>query len=58
MMLREVCVASGFHRKVDEICALLDYYVACIENSLPTCQDNLFVPSSRVKKCKKSLSFL
>jgi hypothetical protein len=50
-------VASGLHRKLDEICALLGYCAAYFKNSLLTCQENIFVQSSRVKKCKKSLSF-
>jgi len=57
MMFFEVCVPSGFHRKVNEICDLLGYYAAYVDNSLPTCQGNIFVPSSRVKRCMKSLIF-
>jgi len=41
---------SSFHCKVDEICALLDYYAASSGNSLPTFRDNLSVLSSRLKK--------
>jgi len=36
-----------------ENCAFLGYYVACGVNPLSTFQDNLSVPSSRVKKSKK-----
>jgi hypothetical protein len=43
-------VMSGFRRDVDEIGALLGYYAASSGNTLPTFQDNLSVPSSRVKK--------
>jgi hypothetical protein len=32
-----------------DTCALLGYYTACSGNSLPMFQDNLSVPSSRVK---------
>ena len=42
------CVTSGFRRQVDEICALLGYYAAYSDNSLPTFRDNLSVPFSRV----------
>jgi hypothetical protein len=38
---------------VDEICALLGYYAAFSCISVPTFRDNLWVPSSRVKKSKK-----
>jgi hypothetical protein len=51
-------MASGFHRHLDTICVLLGYYTTYIGNSLPTCQYNIFVPSSRIKKCKKSLIFV
>jgi hypothetical protein len=56
MMFFEVCVPSGFHRKVNEICDLLGYYAAYVDNSLPTCQGNIFVPSSRVKNGTDRLS--
>jgi len=42
-------VISGFHREVDEICALVGYYAASSGNFLPTFWDNLLVPSSWVK---------
>ena len=48
---------SGFHCEVDEICTVLVYYAACSDNSL-LFQDNLLVPSSRVKKAKKKAFFL
>ena len=43
---------SGFRHEVDEICAVLGYYVAYSGNSLPTFRDNVSVPSSRVKESK------
>jgi len=39
----------GYHHHVDEVLALLGCYTACW-----TFQDNLFVPSSRVKNSKKN----
>jgi hypothetical protein len=42
-------VISDFRRDVDEIFALLAYYAASSDNSLPTFRDNVSVPSSRVK---------
>jgi len=45
----QVSVISGFHREVDENCALLGYYAASNGNFLPTFRDNLSVPSSGVK---------
>jgi len=44
---------SGFWREVDGICALLGYYIAYNDNSLPMFGGNLSVSSSRVKKYKK-----
>jgi hypothetical protein len=38
----------------DEICDLLGYNAASSGNTLPTFRDNVSVPSSRVKKSKKS----
>jgi hypothetical protein len=35
-----------------QICGLLRYYATYTSNSLPTFQDNLYVPASRVKKYK------
>jgi hypothetical protein len=37
---------SGFRRDVDEICVLLEYYVALSGSSVPTFRDNLSLPSS------------
>jgi hypothetical protein len=39
-------------RDVDEICAVLGYHAASNGNPLPTFQDNVSVPSSRVKRSK------
>ena len=39
---------------VTEICALLGYYAAFSSSSVPTFRGNLSVPSSRVKKSKKT----
>jgi hypothetical protein len=41
---------SGFRREIEEIGALLGYYAAYGDNSLPTFRDKLSVPYSRVKK--------
>jgi hypothetical protein len=40
---------------VEEICTLLLYYAASSGNTLPMFWDNISVPSSRVKKSKKTL---
>jgi hypothetical protein len=45
------CVTSGFPRSVNEVCALLGFYVALSGSFLPTFRDNLSVPSSSVKRC-------
>ena len=42
-------VTSNFHREVDENCSLLCHYAGSSGNSLTTFQDNLLVPSSRIK---------
>jgi len=39
-------VISGFHREVDEACALLGCYAASSGNFLRTFRDNTSVPSS------------
>ena len=39
-----LCVISGFRREADEIYALLRYYAAYVDNTLPTFRDNLSVP--------------
>jgi hypothetical protein len=43
-------VISGFHRDIDEICAILEYYAASTSNPSPTFRDNISVPFSRAKK--------
>jgi hypothetical protein len=43
-----LCLVSGIRRDVDNICALLGYYAASCGNCLPTFQNNVSVPSSRV----------
>jgi hypothetical protein len=52
--LFQVRVISGFRRAVDENCALRGCYAASSGNLLPTLRDNLSVPSSGIKKKKKS----
>jgi len=44
------CLISGFCRDAFEICSIPRYYAAYSGSFLPTFRDNLFVPSSRVKK--------
>ena len=48
-------VISGFRRDVHDICALLGYYTASCGNPLPKFQDNVSVPSSRIKNSYSSL---
>jgi hypothetical protein len=48
----DLCVISGFRRKIDENCALLDYCAAISGNFLPTIRDKLSGPSSGVKNPK------
>jgi len=43
------CLVSGFHSKVDDICALLGNYAACSGKSLPTFRDSLSVSFSRLE---------
>jgi len=43
-------VLSGFHRGVNEICALQGIYAEWIDSVLPMFRNNLSVPSSRVKQ--------
>jgi hypothetical protein len=43
-----MCVISGFCHHVNEICALLEFYTEKDGGSIPTFQENLFIPSSRV----------
>jgi hypothetical protein len=40
---------SGFRRNFDEVCALVEHYTALCGNCVPMFQDNVSVPSSRVK---------
>jgi hypothetical protein len=47
---------SGFHHKLDEICALLGYYTVYSGNSLPMFRDYLPVPSLMVKQIKTWIS--
>jgi hypothetical protein len=51
-------VISGFHHKVDEICAVLGYYTPLSGSSVLVFRDSLLIPSSRVKKFKKKAFFL
>jgi hypothetical protein len=51
---RRPSVISGFRRGVDEIRALLRYYSALSDTSVPTFRDNQSGPFSRVKKSKKT----
>jgi sortase (surface protein transpeptidase) len=46
-------VILGFHHGIDEISTFLGYYAVQSHNSVPKFQDNLSVPSSRVRKSKK-----
>ena len=48
---------AGFRRDVYEICALVRYYAAFSGSYIATFRDNLAVPSSRAKKCKKKAAF-
>jgi hypothetical protein len=42
-----LCVISGFHRRVDEICALLRCYAALSGISVQTFRDNLSIQNYR-----------
>ena len=44
------CVTAGFRREADKNNPLMVYYAASSGNLLPTFQDSLSVPSSRLKK--------
>jgi hypothetical protein len=46
---------SVLRRDVDKICSILGYCVASSCNPSPTFRDNILVPSSRVKKSRKTL---
>jgi hypothetical protein len=52
--LFETAMISGFRRDADEICALIGYNAASGGNPLPTFRDNVSVPSSSLKKSKKT----
>ena len=41
---------SDFRRERDKSCALLENHAACIGNPLPTFQNNLSFPSSKIQK--------
>jgi hypothetical protein len=44
---------SGFYCEVHKICALLGCFTASSDNSLPAFQDDLSIPSSRVKNPRR-----
>jgi hypothetical protein len=46
---------SGFCHDANEIRALSGFYAVQNDSFLPTFQDNLSVPSSRLKKSKKAI---
>jgi hypothetical protein len=50
-----MCAISGFRRKVDETCALLGYYAAYSDNSLPTFRDNLSGPTFNGQEIRSHL---
>jgi hypothetical protein len=52
------CVISGFRHHVDDICALLRYYITKSGNCVPTFRGNLSVPLSRVKNSQPLLGLL
>jgi len=49
-MSEVIRMISGFHHDVNEIYALSGFYSAYNANSVPTFQDNVSVPSPRVKQ--------
>jgi hypothetical protein len=49
-----VNIISGFRHDVNEMYALSRFYAAWNGSSIPTFQDNLLIPSSRVKQSKKN----
>jgi hypothetical protein len=49
VITRTASLMLGFRHDVDEICALVGYYVASCGNCLPTFRDYVSAPSSRVK---------
>jgi hypothetical protein len=50
--INKVSVTSGFRRDADENCTLPRYNAVSNGNPLPTFQDHVSVPFSRVKKSK------
>ena len=48
-----ISMISGCCCEVDVNCIFLGYYAACSGISLPAFQDNLLVPSSRIKNPKQ-----
>jgi hypothetical protein len=54
-MLSNSATFSGFRRDADEICVILGYNAVSSGNPLLTFWGNVSVPSSRVKKSKKSI---
>jgi hypothetical protein len=48
-------VISGFRCDVEEMCAFLSCYAASSGHLSPTFQDNVSVPSPKVKKSKESV---
>jgi len=51
-------VISDFYHEVDKNRVLLGYYTASGGNSLPTCQDNLSVSSSKFLQGSRSQSLV
>jgi hypothetical protein len=56
--IKGVTVNSGLHRDADEICDILGYNATSSGNPLRTFRENISVPSSRVKKSKKTSRYL
>jgi hypothetical protein len=56
MFLKRHTLILGFHRDVDEICALLGYYTVSCGNCLTTFRDNVSVPSSWIKSPRRKES--
>ena len=55
LTVSQLCVPSGFRREVAEIGALLGYYAALSDKSLPTFRVNLSARFSRIKNRKGPL---
>jgi hypothetical protein len=51
-------MSAGFHRQLDEICALLGYYAAYDGNSLLKFRNNLSVPSSMIKTLSAAVTII